>query len=399
MDQVATGTALTTPWPTDLKTVFGKQDGADAIVARVRSEALEQAKGLTVATKKDREALASIAYQVAKRKMALDEAGKALNDDLRVSINAVDAERRKIRESLDALRDEVRAPLTKWETAEAERVAALKARLDRLARAQDALPENPTADQITAMIARVDATAIDDTWGEFTVEAARAKDAALATLRKWQAVALQREAEAAELARLRAEAEARADADRLRIEADRAEAERQAAIKAEAERQARIEQDAHERAARAAAEVEARAKAEAERVAKEAANREAAQIKAAQEAEARHAREMEEAAERESAAKRQAAVDLAAAEQRQAQALADAKAQADRAAQAERDRIAAQATAEAVARAKREADAAHRAKIKGDIVTALQSMAGRATPDAIADAIMAGQIPHVQVMM
>jgi hypothetical protein len=28
-----TGTALTAPWPTDLKVVFGKADGAEAIMA------------------------------------------------------------------------------------------------------------------------------------------------------------------------------------------------------------------------------------------------------------------------------------------------------------------------------------------------------------------------------
>lgn len=387
-----TGTAIAAPWPTDLKVVFGKEDGAAAIIARVRSEAIEKAKGLTVATKKDRDAIASVAYDVAKRKTALDNAGKALNDDLRVSINAVDAERRQIRESLDALKDEVRAPLTKWEADEAARVDALKARVGRVERAQDMLPENPTAEQIGALLARVSDIAIDATWAEFALEAARAKDAACATLRQWHVAAVQREADAAELERLRAEADAREEADRLRVEAERAEAERIAAEKAESDRLAKIEADAADRATKAAQEAEAlvRLEAEQQRLAAE---------QAAQ-------REAQEAADREAAlerqlvdAERKSEADKAEVEARHAKDMADTKAQVDRAAQAERDRIAAQATAEAVARAKREADTDHRARIKANIVAALSAMRGNATPDAIADALMAGTIPHCKVGM
>jgi hypothetical protein len=69
------------------------------------------------------------------------------------------------------------------------------------------------------------------------------------------------------------------------------------------------------------------------------------------------------------------------------------------AAQRERDRIAAEREAEAAARAKREADQAHRAKIAADIADALRTMSGRATPEAIAEALMTGAIPHVTVNM
>lgn len=375
--ETQTGTAITAPWPSDLKVVFGKEGGAAAIIARVRSEAIEKAKGLTVATKKDRDAIASVAYDVAKRKTALDNAGKALNDDLRVSINAVDAERRQIRESLDALKDEVRAPLTKWEADEVARVDALKARLDKFA--PTVLPSE--AEKLRAWIVACEAVAIDDTWAEFIAQAAAAKDACLVNLRAALASAEKAEADAAELDRLRADALAREEADRARIEADRAEAARVAAEKAEADRLAKIEAEAAGRAAKAAQEAEARVRAEAEQ--QRLASEQAAQ------------RAAKEAADREAAMERQKAD----AEVRHAKALADAKAEAERAAQAERDRIATQATAEAVARAKREADTAHRARIKANIVAALHAMRGNATPDAIADALMAGTIPHCKVEM
>ena len=77
--------------------------------------------------------------------------------------------------------------------------------------------------------------------------------------------------------------------------------------------------------------------------------------------------------------------------------IAEAKAETERAAQAERDRIAAQEKAASDARAKREADQAHRAKIKASIAAALSAMAGAASPEQIADALMDGKIPHCVV--
>lgn len=392
---IQTGTDLALPNQNSLVAAFRAPDDMARILERIEREARSQVADVT--TKKGRDAIASLAYKIAKSKTHMDEAGKALNESARAQINIVDAERRKIRERLDALKDEVRKPLTDWEAAEETRVAALKGRLDRVAKAADMLPPDATAEQIGALLSRLEGVAIDESWAEFIVPAATAKDASVSLLRTMLAKAQKAEAEAAELARLRA-----AEADRLarelaEREAREAEERRMAAEKAEADRQARIEQEARDREARAAAEAEARAKAEAARLLQEASEREAARLRQAKEAEERHARELAEAKAREAALERKAADEKAAAEARAAQALADARAAADKAAQDERDRIAAQATAEAVARAKREADTAHRAKIKANIVAALEAMKGAATPDAIAEALMAGKIPHCRV--
>lgn len=396
-EMTETGTALALPEGRDLAVIFRASDQMDALIGRIEAEVRSHAPDVTTA--KGRKAIASLAYKVAQSKTALDEAGKALNEAARQQINAVDAERRKVRDRLDALRDEARAPLTAWEKAEEERVQRIKDRLEKVRTAHTMLPEGATAEQIAALLARVEAMAIDDTWAEFVADAARYKDQAVATLRNMQAEATRREAQEAELARLRAEAEARAEADRKRAEAEAAEAARVAAEKAEAERQARIEQEKQEAAARAAAEAEARAKAEADRLVAEA---KAAADRAAQEAAEREAallRRIEEDRQREEKARQEAEAARIEAETRHAREMAEAAAAQERAAQAERDRVAALAKAEADARAKREADAAHRARIKADISAALATMAGAATPDAIADALIAGKIPHVVVVM
>lgn len=367
MTEQTTGTALALPEPTALATMFRADGGLDPIIARIEAEARSHAPDLT--TVKGRKAIASLAYKIAQSKTALDEAGKALNEEARKQINAVDAERRKARERLDALKDEIRAPLTKWEADEDARVAGLKARLERLRTAHVSVIDG-TSEQIAALLSKVEAAVIDATWAEFAAEAAQMKAQAVVTLRHMMETAVAREAQEAELARLRAEAAAREEAERQRIAAEEAERARIAAEKAEAERLAKIEREKQEAAERAAKEAEARAAAEAARIQREAEEREAALKRAAAEAEERHRREMEEAKRREEAA-----------------------------AQAERDRIEAQRRAEEAARQKREADAAHRARIRDDIATSMNGFTDEAAARLIADAILDGAIPHVKAVL
>jgi colicin import membrane protein len=71
---------------------------------------------------------------VTRSKTAIDDAGKKLNEEARAKINAVDAQRRKIREELDALAEEVRKPLTEWEKAEDQRIADKEAQINEISR-------------------------------------------------------------------------------------------------------------------------------------------------------------------------------------------------------------------------------------------------------------------------
>ena len=342
MDTAEISTALAIPERAELVSMFKREGGLDPLIARIEAEVRSHVPDVT--TKKGRDAIASLAYKVARSKTMLDDAGKTLTEEQRRQIAVVDAARRSMRDRLDALKDEARKPLDAWEAAEQERVAAIKARIVRL---RDATPAEDTPDAFAAMIARVEATKIDDSWQEFAVEAAQVKDATLARLR-----------DAAELSRLRSEAAARAEADRIAADAA-AEAQRKAdEDRREAERAAQIERDKAEAAERAAREAEARAKAEAERQAKEAADREAAL-------------------------------------QRQ---LEEAKAREEAAAQAERNRIAEAARAEEEARAKRAADAAHRARIQGAIAEALEAYMQMGAM-GVADAIIGGAIPHVRAVL
>lgn len=367
VEQPETGTALALPDTPALVAAFNAPEQMEAILTRIETEVRAVAPDLSTAT--SRKAIASLAFKVARSKTALDEVGKAITEDARKQIDAVNAKRRDVRERLEALQKEARKPLDDWEAAEATRVADLE---DRLRDFTDDLPTGDAAsERIAAVLDEIRAIPVDATWQEFGPRAENAKQAAIDLLTERLAVAQQREADQAELARLRRDAAEREAAEQRRLAEERR--------KAEAER---LEREKAEAAARAVREAEARAKAEAERAKIEA-------ERALREAEARAKAEAErvarETAEREAALQRQ---------------LAEAKAREEAAAARERERIAAeQARADAERRA-READQARRAEVHKAICKALDTAGVTHAYDplrAVADEIMAGRIPHVKV--
>ncbi|MGY0313663.1 signal recognition particle-docking protein FtsY [Alteromonas macleodii] len=162
-------------------------------------------------------------------------------------------------------------------------------------------------------------------------------------------------AQAEEDARAKAEAEAKAKAKAQAEEEARAKAEAEAQAKAQAEEEARAKAEA-EAQAKAKAEEEARAKAEAEAQAKAQAEEEA-RAKAEAEAQAKAKAEEEARAKAEAEAQAKAQVEEEARAKAEAEAQAKAKAEEEARAKAE-----AQAKAEEEARAKAEAEAQARAQ-------------------------------------
>lgn len=258
--------AVVPPQETALQ-VYQIANGLDPYLKKIRDEI--DAFVPDVTSRKGREAIASIAYKVARSKTALDDVGKKLVADLKEVPKKIDAERKRMRDTLDAWQEEVRRPLNEWQAAEDARVDRHNSAIAHLKlNAQDL--DGITAEDLADRIEKVEATALGEQWEEFEAEAARAKDDSLKVLRAALAARQHYEAEQAELARLRAEAEARAQADR------EAEIARQAEERARREAEERA---ASERAAAERRELElklqaeqaerARAQAEADRIATE----------------------------------------------------------------------------------------------------------------------------------
>jgi hypothetical protein len=238
--------------------------GLEDLLARIEAEARALVPDLT--TKKGQEAIASNAARVARSKTYLDDLGKGFVADLKKKSAIVDRERRAMRERLDALKAEVRRPLTEHEQAEADRQAAVHARIAALAAPLDDWPGLSSA-TVAARLAEVEAVAIDAGFAEFATEAQQTKDAALFRLHTLLSTVRQREASAAQAA---AERQAKAEAERaerearIAAEATAAAEQRARAVIETAERNRQEAIRAQADAERRAAAAEARARAQIE---------------------------------------------------------------------------------------------------------------------------------------
>lgn len=295
--------------------LFREKDMLPALIESIEKEIADHKPDLK--TEKGRKAIASLAYSIAKRKTSLDESGKALNAKMRKELDVVDEVRRKLRDSLDGLRDKARAPLDAWEVAEEERKGKINEVRTLFADACD-MPADATLADLADMSKLIEGAKIDpEVFGDLRDQAEAERIAARVGLAARKAKLEQAEADRAELARLRAEKE---EAERKAREAAAAEAARKAdeeriaaATKAAAEKAIADERRKAQEAADAAAA--AQAKADAARAAAEAAERKKAQD-AIDEAN-RKAKAAEEAleAERRAEAAKVAAAEKAKAEQ------------------------------------------------------------------------------------
>lgn len=259
-------------------TVFAP-GGVEGIISKLETDvrAIEQ----DISTEEGRKAVKSLAYKIARSKTALDEMGKELVADIKAKAGAIDAERRIIRDRLDALKDEVSGPLTAWESRETARVSEHEDALVWLAQC-DRFATPPTAAMIIAQLLDVAAAGRRD-WQEFKERGDVAVTDATAKLDAMLDVAEQAERDQAELAELRAArakreaddaaaAQAKAQADRAAQDAEAFAASERIRIEQQAKRdQERAEQAEADKIRAAAEAVEqerlrvARAKEDADR--------------------------------------------------------------------------------------------------------------------------------------
>ncbi|HDY7395655.1 TPA: hypothetical protein RRF16_001190 [Klebsiella pneumoniae] len=315
--------------------VFTNNDQLDPLIEAIEKEARSLVPDVT--TKKGRDAIASMAHKVARSKTYIDNAGKDLVAELKALPKQIDESRRVVRERLDALKDEVRRPLTEWE-AEQERIKAEEA---MNALHAEALEMNIKFDQELA--AKFEADHEMALLMDKDIDRERADKAA--------------EAERQRIAR---EEEIKRQAEE--------KAKREAEEKHRAEMEASARREAEERAAKERAErerIEAQQRAERDRIAAE--QKAEADKQAAIDAERRKAQEEADRIRRE-------------AEQREQARLAEEKRKADE-------------------QARREADVKHRKAVGTEIVKALLANTSLTRDQAIEvlTAVKDGRIPHTGI--
>ena len=315
--------------------VFTSNDQLDPLIEAIEKEARSLVPDVT--TKKGRDAIASMAHKVARSKTYIDNAGKDLVAELKALPKQIDESRRVVRERLDALKDEVRRPLTEWE---AEQVR-IKAEEAMNALHAEALEMNIKFDQELA--AKFEADHEMALLMDKDIDRERADKAAEAERQR-----IAREEEIARQAEEKAKREA---AEKAQREIDAAAAREREAILAK------------ERAERERIEAQQRA----DREQREAAERAEREKQAAVEAERRKAQEEADRIRRE-------------AEQREQARLAEEKRKADE-------------------QARREADVKHRKAVGTEIVKALLANTSLTRDQAIEvlTSIKDGNIPHTGI--
>ncbi|HBW8546536.1 TPA: hypothetical protein MFM46_003023 [Klebsiella pneumoniae] len=268
--------------------VFTNNDQLDPLIEAIEKEARSLVPDVT--TKKGRDAIASMAHKVARSKTYIDNAGKDLVAELKALPKQIDESRRVVRERLDALKDEVRRPLTEWE-AEQERIKAEEA---MNAMHAEALAMNEEFDRQLAARIESDhemALLMNDAFDREQADKAAEADR-------------QRIAHEEEIKRIAAAAAAREVEQRAQREREEA-ALREAALKAQAEQAERDRIAAEQKAEadkKAAVEAERRkAQEEADRIRREAEQREQARL-------AEEKRKADEQARREADVKHRKAV-------------------------------------------------------------------------------------------
>lgn len=359
---------IDTPPAAELLSVLNQVDDDPKLILLGKVDTKEYMKQLRdavkpadddISTKAGRDRIKSAAQSIRTRKAEIDRTRTGLTEHWRKQTAAVNASGKIIVADLDALIDEVRAPVTAWEEAEAKRVAEADRIITDLTDAPT-VKFGETSEQVQARLDRIRGINLNPEVLGIRMEMAEdLKSDAVAKLGDAVTGLTAQEAQSAELAELRAK-QAADEERRLREEQERAAAAaREAAAKAEAERLERAKAEAAEQAKR---DAEAQARHEQEE-----------RDRAAQaEIDAANARAAE--AERRETAERQRLADLEAAQ----------KAAADAAAQEQ---------------ARREADIAHRAEVFQKAADALTGIPGmtQKMAKAVLHEIAAGTVPSVRI--
>ena len=248
--------AVTVTMKEGLTAFFADGKNLDELFAGIE----KTARGLVAdpLTKEGASQIKGCARQLASLKKKIDDIGKDVVAELKDLPKKIDANRKKFRDSMEALQDDIRRPVTEIENREDE-IEGIKNTHVRLAGAN--------SDQLKAEIDAIRAIPLtEEKWHESLEKAKATIDGEAKALALLMDAALKREAEARELEELRKkqeeaeriireqkikeeaarkakeEADARAAAEKARLQREKEDAERRAA---EAERKA---QEAKERA-------------------------------------------------------------------------------------------------------------------------------------------------------
>lgn len=337
------------------------QGGADPLLDKIKEMVANFVPDMT--TEKGRKEIASLAYKIAQSKTALDNMGKDLVAEKKKETSLVDAERRRIRDELDTLKESVRAPLTKWEEEEKSRIELCRMLIESMQETANNCAQNWQTMPIEQMRADLDGIQNcekyhNPDWREFAHRASEVTSSGAAKVTEAIEKRLKYDAEQAEMKRLRDE------------------------------EAARITKAREEKIAAEAAE-EARKKAE---------EKAAEKLRAEQQERERIEQERQAEKKRAEDAEKKAAEQAKKAEQEKAEAAAKAEREKQEAVEAERKRAEDEQKRQAEEEERRAANKRHKGKINRAVREAIMAEGfDEAQATHLVKLIAAGVIPHTQI--
>lgn len=205
-----------------------KPEKVDDILKRIQEEADKFEADPT--TDKGREEIASFCYKIRRSKTAIDDLGKNLVSDWKTQAKAVDVERKRVRDTLDALVESLYKPVQEHKDREAARVQNHERALEDLAAFKnfslyDGNGQPPTSALIDAKRKESRAFFQGREWEEYLEQAAAQDKENTETLDEAFERVKKQEEDQAELDRLR-EKEAEAERDKERQQAHTGRIER-----------------------------------------------------------------------------------------------------------------------------------------------------------------------------
>ncbi len=333
--------------------VFTKPEVIDDLLAKIKNEI--ESFVPDISTAKGRKEVKAMVTKITKSKTYIETKGKELSAEYKAIPKNIDAGRKKIKDTLDLWKTELRQPLTDWEEKEKAKVAKIQEMFSAMQRLSQAFNEDDTqktSAELTANLAKLEGFSLDEeTWGDKLSEALIEHKTCSGVISTYITRAENDEAEKAELESLRKEKE----------------------LQEQKARDAKIAKEAEEKAKREFQE-------ELERV-------EAEKVKAVEDAKLAEEKAKAEAVEARQKAEREAKESKEKAEK-----------EVELARLRERDRIAGENRKKEEAQAKRNADIEHKTKINRAIVSALvETGASEAHAKKIVVAILNGEIPNVKL--
>ena len=151
---------------------FQKENGTKSLYEQIANNARSIVFNMN--DKKERDALKSYAYNLARTKTTVDNYGKELVSGIKAQAAVIDADRKYWRDNMDLLQEEIRKPHTDFENAEKARIKRLEDEVAVIKMPANLCSEWDAA-SIKDAIQTLESKVIDSSFEDFEQEAKLAK--------------------------------------------------------------------------------------------------------------------------------------------------------------------------------------------------------------------------------